>query len=230
MAAILAAQGGGMTELAEIPPPPPLFFLSYARSGRGTAKNPVNELDMQVMTFFRDLSMNVDGLTVRRPGADPGFMDRSMNPGSEWSGELLEMVGICKVFVALLSPSYTASEWCGKEWNAFSRRKVTGGGRGAKYRTGIIPVIWAPYPEELFPSIIRNVQWFSPEGLPDIDIVAEYQKNGVSGLMYMRQDIFYRGIVLRLAQHIANFHHSYEVEPQVLREDELHNIFQEHGS
>ena len=74
--------------------------------------------------------MYVGGLTVRRPGADPGFMDLSMNPGSEWRGELLEAVGTCKVFVALLSPSYTASEWCGKEWDAFSRRKVTGGDPG----------------------------------------------------------------------------------------------------
>ena len=217
-----------MTELVEIPPPPPLFFLSYARSSHGSSGAPANELDMQIMTFFRDLSMNVAGLTVRRAGADPGFMDRSTSVGSDWSDELLEAVGTCKVFVALLSPSYTVSEWCGKEWHAFSRRKVRGG-RGANYRTGIIPVIWAPYPEELFPPVIRRVQWFSPEGLPDIDILAEYQKNGVSGLMYMKQDIFYRSIVLRLAQHIANFHYNYEVESRVPRENELYNIFQERG-
>ena len=48
--------------------------------------------------------------------------------------------------------------------------------------------------------------------------------------MWLRREDAYRGIVVRLAQHIAEFHHSYEVEPQVLREDELENIFMEHKS
>ena len=51
VAAIPAAQGGGMTELAEILPPPPLFFLSYAKSGQGTSADPANELDLQVVKF-----------------------------------------------------------------------------------------------------------------------------------------------------------------------------------
>jgi|SRR5689334_11353924 len=219
-----------MTELAEIPRPPPLFFLSYARSGRGAGSDPFNELDMQVVKFFQDLSMHVGGLTVRRPGSDPGFMDLSMDPGSEWRGELLEAVGTCKVFVALLSPSYTASEWCAKEWDAFSRRKVTGGEPGGRYRTGIIPVVWSPYPINMFPQVIRRKQWFSPEGLPGMDLMAEYQEYGISGLMWLRREDAYRGVIVRLAQHIARFYHSYEVRPQVLREDELENIFRERES
>jgi hypothetical protein len=52
----------------------PLFFLSYARPGS-------SEPDRKVKTFFNDLSENVSELVSRRPGADPGFMDRSIRPG-----------------------------------------------------------------------------------------------------------------------------------------------------
>lgn len=215
-----------MTEVARVHPPAPLFFLSYARSGGSGSHTPQHELNQQVITFFNDLSENVAGLVSRRPGADPGFMDRTIRIGSQWTGELLQALGTCQVFVALLCGPYTTSQWCGMEWYAFSQRKVADG-REYDHQTAIIPAIWAPYPEELTPTAIRAVQRFSPSDLPNVDILGEYEKYGISGLMWMKRDISYRGVVWRLAQHIADFHHSYSVEPRTLRQDELRDTFQE---
>ena len=217
-----------MTQLVEFLPPPPLFFLSYARSGRGTANVPAHELNRQVLTFFSDLSENLSGLVARRAGDDPGFMDRAISATSRWSPELLQALGTCQAFVPLLSGPYTTSGWCAKEWHAFSRRKVTG--PASSNLTGIFPVIRAPYPEARTPAAIRTVQRFSPDGLPNVDILAEYEEYGVSGLMWMRRDIAYRGVVWRLAQSIAEFGHSHYVEPHILRRAELRNIFRERAS
>jgi hypothetical protein len=68
--------------------------------------------DRFVAKFFDDLSDDVRQLTG---AALPGFMDQGMAVGTRWSDQLSEALGTCRVFVALLSPSYIASHWCG--WN-----------------------------------------------------------------------------------------------------------------
>src|SRR5215475_14146035 len=113
-----------MMELVEVPPPQPLFFLSYARTGAGADHVPAGEAHQQVLRFFTDLSSQVVGLTARRTGADPGFMDRTIPTGTSWARELLVALGACQAFVALLCGPYATSEWCGMEWYAFSGRKV----------------------------------------------------------------------------------------------------------
>jgi hypothetical protein len=215
-----------VTGLVELRPPPPLFFISYARTGSGAAHVPQREMHQQVIKFFEDLSDQVVGLTARRPGADPGFMDRSIRTGMHWSGELLHALGTCQVFVALLCGPYTTSEWCGMEWHAFSRRKVTDA-TGAPGPSPIVPVIWAPYPDRLTPGVIRAAQRFSPGAVPNANILADYEEYGVSGLLWIKQDDSYRVVVWRLAKHIADFCHSYHVEPKTLHKDSLRNIFQE---
>jgi hypothetical protein len=215
-----------MTELAEVPPPPPLFFLSYARSGSGAAKIPKHEMHQQVLRFFEDLSENVAGLTAWPPGADPGFMDQNIRAGTHWSRALLHALGTCQVFVALLSGSYTTSEWCGMEWDGFSRRKVTGT-TGNNPPSAIIPVVWAPYPDNRMPRAISGAQRFSPAAAPNANILGNYVEYGISGLLWTKQEDSYRVIVWQLARHIANFCHNYTVEPRTLRKDRLRNIFQE---
>lgn len=208
----------------------PLFFLSYARNRPSSQRPRRGEPDSYVITFFDDLSENVASLVSRRPGADPGFMDRFIRPGRPWSGELLQAIGTCDVFVALLCGPYTSSRSCGMEWYAFCQRSEASGAEPAR-PPAIIPVIWAPFPEERTPEVIRKVQRFSPGGLPDVDIQAEYEQYGVSGLMWLMRTASYRGVVWRLAQEIAQRHHdNHAAEQRTLREAELRDAFQENGS
>ena len=206
----------------------PLFFLSYAHSAWQRAQGAQPEPNQRIAEFFDDLSENVAQLVAKPPGADPGFMDRSIPGGSRWTPELLEAVGTCQVFVALLSDPYVSSEWCGKEWYAFSQRIVTSrAGDGIGHQTGIIPVIWTPVPDTRLPKAVRDVQRFSPRGLPDVNIPARYGTDGIFGLKNIGLDTFYQSVVWRLAQRIAEFHFGYVVEPRVIRERELRDIFRE---
>lgn len=218
--------GGVRGGPGEVRPRAPLFFLSYAHAMRR------DEPNQRVVKFFEDLSEDVAELVGRPAGSDPGFIDRSMMGGARWPSELLEAIGTCKVFVALLSDPYVTSPWCGKEWYAFSRRQVASTTWAASgHETGIIPVLWTPVPDYRLPRVVGDVQRFSPHGLPDVNIPARYAAEGVYGLMLMaQQEMHYRGVVWRLAQSIAEFHFGHEVTPLVLGQDDLHDIFRENPS
>jgi len=206
----------------EVRPRGPLFFLSYAHAGRRGQPN------RDVLQFFEDLSQDVAELVGWPAGSDPGFLDRSMAGGTHWPAELLNAVGTCKVFVPLLSDPYVASRWCGMEWYAFSRRTVTRhAGNGGDSETGIIPVIWTPVPEDRLPSVIGDIERFSPRGLPDETLPGRYADDGVYGLMRLGHLMDCRGIIWRLAQRIAEFHFGHEVAPLVLGRDDLHDVFRE---
>jgi TIR domain len=206
----------------------PLFFLSYAHSAWQRSQGAQPDPNQRIAEFFDDLSENVAQLVARPPGADPGFMDRAIVGGTRWTPELLEAVGTCQVFVALLSHPYVSSEWCGKEWYAFSRRTVTSrAGDGTGHQTGIIPVVWTPVPEARLPKVVRDVQRFSPRGLPGVNTPAGYETDGIFGLKNIGLDTIYQSVVWRLAQRIAEFHFGHMVEPRVVRENELRNVFRE---
>jgi hypothetical protein len=201
----------------------PLFFLSYSRTTLAGPDPQLQMPDRMVITFFNDLSRHVAELVSRRPGADPGFMDRSIRPGQRCTEELLRAIGTCDVFVPLLCVPYTSSYWCGMEWYAFSQRMGTS--------RAITPVIWAPFPEERAPAVITKVQRSSPGDLPDVDAQAEYEQNGVSGLIRLMRTVPYRWAVCRLAQEIARRHRdSNALEQRTLRETELRDAFQENES
>ena len=206
---------------AEARPRAPLFFLSYARGGRAP----------HVADFFNDLSDDVAQLVGRPAGSDPGFMDRSMHSGALWLGELLHAVGTCQVFIALLCDPYVASEWCSKEWDAFSRRPVRSRDTDqVTNRTGIVPVLWAPMPERPPPRVISSVQRFEPRGLKGEDISRLYQAEGVYGLKRLNHIDPYQCVVWHLAQAIAKFNFAHKVESLVLEPDDLRDIFREKPS
>jgi hypothetical protein len=207
----------------------PLFFLSYAHAVEGyQANGPRQEPNRRVVTFFDDLSENVAELVSRPAGLDPGYMDRSMHGGVRWTSELLRAIGTCQIFVALLSAPYFDSVWCSKEWFAFSQRLVgRQSGDGPDHQTAIIPVIWAPLPQDRIPAVVNSVQRFSPSGLVNAEIIAQYEENGVVGLLRMQQESSYQTVVWRLAQRIAKINYSHRVEPRLLDESDLCDVFRE---
>jgi hypothetical protein len=206
--------------LGDEDPRAPLFFLSYAHSTQGQQS--------RFIRFFEDLSENVAELVSRSAGSDPGYMDRSMGGGNRWAPELLEAIGTCQVFVALLSAPYFKSTWCSMEWFAFSQRRVIRySGDGTEHQTAVVPVVWAaPLPHGQAPAVVLDVQLFSPSGLPNADIAGQYQAEGVVGLLQTQVEL-YQAVVWRLAQRIASIYYSYRVEPRVFRQQELRDIFRE---
>jgi hypothetical protein len=202
-------------------PTKPLFFVSHATAYGDSRDVPVAEPNSPFSVFFRDLSQDVGQLVARRAGADPGFIDRGMHAGVDWEHEILTAVGTCQVLIALVSSPFKKSEWCGREWHAFDRRRVwrRSDKTLATEPPCILPVIWAPHADESTPGKIRGRQLFVPGQISDIHIGPVYQREGLYGL-YMTglttgQTSAYRATVWRLALEIQRLVRAYWVEPDI---------------
>lgn len=216
-----------------------VFFLSHARRPALPESGPVpaSDRDTFLITFFYDLCADVSELLGTPAGVDPasppGFFDRTMSGSQLWEQEILEAVCRARVFIALLSMSYLQSDYCGKEWCAFSRRKfsVTRPFDGLRHSTPIIPVIWSPIDSAVTrPAVTTAVQRFAPANLETLDVNALYQREGVYGLLKTGQDQAYRTVTWRLAQLVARLYFAVEVEHGRFSSlEELPNIFREGG-
>jgi hypothetical protein len=194
----------------------PVFFLSYAHEHLGTQRN-------QVLEFFDELCALVADMAGLRAGEVPGFIDTSIGAGREWNTELLTAVGTCKVFVALLSPKYFTSEWCGREWFAFAQREVTGESLAER---AMVPVRWLNWRDHPIPPAINRIQWFSLSRYPAIDDT--YQEEGLRGMIYMNDDNA-QTVLWRLASRIVDISESHHVKRLTLRPEDLRNAFEEGG-
>lgn len=190
----------------------PVFFLSYGRAAWPHV-GPVRELNRYVLELFDELSAHVGELVGRLPGADPGFMDRTLPGGERSTEELFQAAATCQVFVPLISSSLVHSEWCAMEWDVFSRRKVLRRNGRRDLETAILPVVWTPTQVADLPAVIRSVQLFSPSRLPNPDYAAQYFEDGLYGLRTMGLGDAYRAVVWRLARRIVEIHYTHLVEP-----------------
>jgi FxsC-like protein len=166
---------------------PARFFLSYANADE----------DNYVARFFDDLVRELQrqsGIS----GDEPGFRDfASLRVGAAWPQELFEALRISPTFVALCSPSYFASEFCGREWSMFAARaehfrRI----RGMSPPT-LLPVLWVPAPD--LPEPARQVQFTDPE------FGAAYRREGLFHLMRLsRYKEDYLVLVRALAQRLLD--------------------------
>ncbi len=206
------------------------FFLSYPRTdaksgGRGGPRSS----DQLVRTFFGELCDEIAPLVYLQSGSDMGFMDIEGLPGGmNWRPELIQALGTCQVLVSLLSAPYLNSEWCGREWHAFTlRNRITVNGTNASpYQGCIIPVLWAPVPFEV-PAVIKDrVTIFSPKPTRrDPDLPRLYEQRGIFGLMRAREEEAVSEIVGQLARLIQKIYYGQRLEPRAFEPHELINIF-----
>jgi TIR domain len=206
------------------------FFLSYPRTdaksgGRGGARSS----DQLVGRFFDELCAEVAPLVHLQYGSDMGFMDVEGLPGGmNWHPELMRALGTCQVLVSLLSAPYLMSEWCGKEWHAFTLRNRTTqqGAHASPYQGCIIPVLWAPIAFEV-PAVVKDhVNIFSPKPTRrDPDLPRLYRQRGIFGLMRAREEDAVIEIVWQLAQLIQNIYYGQRLETRAFEPHELINIF-----
>ncbi len=167
----------------------PYFFLSYARSK--LHREGRNDPDRWVNKFYQDLCDDVAQVTG---SAHPGFMDREMPAGTEWPVQLSNALATCRVFVALYSPGYFHSDYCGKEWAAFTRR-IEMHAAGGSAPPLIIPALWTPVDDDELPHAVRNTQYVQA------DFPSAYRAEGLYGIMKLnRYRDPYRQTVLKLAR------------------------------
>ncbi|GAA1407146.1 hypothetical protein GCM10009639_55530 [Kitasatospora putterlickiae] len=138
----------------------PYFFFSYARRDQLVGGAFVDQ-------FFTDLR---DELARIEPDAGPGELayrdTERLRVGDDWERQLSRMVGASRTMVALYSPAYFASDYCGKEWTAFDHRTRRHEEQTGESVPALIPVLWEPPPEDL-PVEVRRIQYvqddFGPE-------------------------------------------------------------------
>ncbi|GAA3453730.1 hypothetical protein GCM10018962_55630 [Dactylosporangium matsuzakiense] len=195
-------------------PRAPIFFLSYARSRIVRTADPGPDPNQDVVRLFDDLTNNVNELVGAVTAQGPGYIDRGLEAGDEWSPRLIEAVGSCGVFVCLLSRPYLfQSTWGPREWDLFSRRRVVRRSDGlTSHETAIVPVLWTPIREDL-PPPVAAVNVFAPTGMPREHYVEQYRDNGLLGLMRTGEEQVYRAIVWKLSMHIQRLYSEYWVEP-----------------
>lgn len=106
-------------------------FLSYARPDGSEVADLVRELER----LFRSHA----GQPLRM------FIDtKDVGVGQHWERRILGALERSAVMIAVLTPSYLASEWCRREWDRFcelegERREALG--RAASYQRLIFPVV-----------------------------------------------------------------------------------------
>ncbi|MDX3514266.1 TIR-like protein FxsC [Streptomyces caniscabiei] len=132
----------------------PYFFLSYARKRgpRVLVKRFYDDLCAELRQELRRLHK---GNTV--PFDRPFFDVQSIQVGQDWNAALGEALGRCRTMLALYTPDYFRSDFCGREWKAFEdrqRRHRTVTGVDAK---ALIPVLWEPV--QNIPSGAAHIQY-----------------------------------------------------------------------
>lgn len=203
------------------------FFLSYARAREGsahpgTARSP----DLIAERLYDDLRENLGQLIALPTGADIGFIDRGMWGGTNWPSELAHEMGTCQVLVALVSAPYLSSEWCGREWYAFTNRvtRPLPGGQASGHQGCVIPVRWAPV--EFGSTPVSEDMFFSPDSAPEPDLPELYRQNGVFGILRMGLEDHYQIIAWQLSMLIAKVYHSLYLEPRNFRPEDLKSAFE----
>jgi len=124
-------------------------FLSYSRVDAQTS----NLVDFHDELNKR-LRAKIKGITKE----EAIFFDvNSIELATDWTKELEEALSSSLYFVALVSPNYVASVYCGKEWETF-RRRVEAAAKGGKVPPLMMPLIWEPLTEQP-PDTIGAKQW-----------------------------------------------------------------------
>jgi FxsC-like protein len=146
------------------------FFLSYARG----------DDDVFIQQFFRDLSSEVRSHAGLRADKEVGFLDiHSIELGAAWNPRLSAALATCRAFVALCSPRYFVSEFCGKEWTVFAERLHEYERSNGLQPPALLPLHWTP--QRWTPEVAAARQ-YNNDNLP-----MAYGRNGLRQLMRLQR-------------------------------------------
>lgn len=162
------------------------FFLSYAHEDQ----------DDWVQRFYKDLSDEVRAYAALPRGTEVGFLDaQSLDLGASWSDRLMRDLARCTTFVALVSPRYIHSQWCGREWAVFADRLSRHTAQDGQ-PAALLPLLWRLVPA--LPPVVQTYQY------QDSQLPTDYPDKGLLTLMKLsRYEDAYIEFVEVLAQKIV---------------------------
>jgi len=179
------------------------FFVSYARQD--------SQKDSKLKQFYKDL---IDEILVMQhfPDGEVGFFDvEEIDLGAPWKDELGRALRTSRVMLALCSPSYFNSEYCGKEFHVFFERQNTYARVNSTPEPPrlILPILWGP-PNNGYPEQIQDLQYTDAE-FPEI-----YTKQGLKYMMNLnRHSDDYQVFKRRLARILVDEGNRHEM-PELL--------------
>jgi FxsC-like protein len=173
------------------------FFVSYANG----------DDDPFVEKFFDDLAREIRSRDPAPDTEEVGFLDvESPRLGARWSPRLNHALSTCGCFVALCSPRYFVSEFCGKEWRVFEARVRQYERRHGHAANALLPLMWLPM-REVHPAA-AEIQYRS-RSLGHL-----YQQHGLRSLMRLKRfEDDYLLFTISLAQHIVDTARSHPLPP-----------------
>jgi hypothetical protein len=165
------------------------FFFSYARENR----------DRDLDRFFKNLCTAVRFEEYVQKSEIAFFDGESIQTGAPWKEELARALRTSRLLVAICSPDYINSDYCGKEFQVFVERLsdyVAENNPQATPRL-ILPVIWGT-PNGSLREVISKFQYTDDEFSP------VYAKEGLRYVMQLsKHKDDYKKFVKRLAQKIV---------------------------
>lgn len=194
----------------------PFFFLSYSRKNGGP----------ELERFFRELETAVRQYASIE-GDPVGFHDtRDIDLGDRFTQTLSGALRTVKTFVAIYSPAYFESDYCGKEWAAFRSRFEAQFKGGNDEPPLVFPVLWVPMEEKDVPAPVRSVQFLQQR------LGEEFARLGLYRLSEQRHEEAYRQLIVTLAETMAKAarNHDLRDHPRSFDFDKIPSGFDEGGS
>ena len=136
-------------------------FVSYASGNSRAGNSDRGEVHVPLLDrFCNELTVILE----QQLGLDRGEAlfkaDGSIPLGEEWRFDLNGALQSCRAFIAVYSPYFFGSEWCGKEWAAFKCRLDEAAGRNGSTAPLILPVLWSePRDESRLPACAQALQF-----------------------------------------------------------------------
>jgi hypothetical protein len=219
-----------LSEPPEIPrqldPVSTVFFVSHKTAPDHEAGEPT-EPNAVFVKFCRDLTRDLDQLVPRRAGADAGFIDRELRSGEDWDQEIMTAIGTCQVLVALVSQPFYDSDYCGKEWDAFTRRRTYRRKDRELMREPrcALRILWTPERQQVHPPALAKLQLFRPDPTSHSELGQLYLREGLYG-MYRAEKDAYEATVWRIALEVQRLVTNYWVETRIPENsNSLTNVF-----
>jgi FxsC-like protein len=188
------------------------FFLSYTRANN----------DAFLKKFFDDLSQGIRDLRGLQPTAEVGFFDqRNIELGEQWDDTIVQALQTAPVFLAVASPAYFKSEYCGKEWAMFRNR--------LRNAAGAAPM----------PPLLKSVVWISikdliaglPPAVTDVQLTfgdpgAVHNEKGFKHLLKNLQDNtkVYNDLIEALSRQIFDAANEHNAVPPLANVPTLRDV------
>jgi FxsC-like protein len=191
------------------------FFMSYAR-----AIDQQHEGEL-VRRFFIDLKAEVERRVTELSSPAAFFDQENLNLGDAWPQDISEALCNCRTMVAMMSARYFTSEYCGKEWEIFDRRRKS---HSEPPPPAIIPILWVkPAEEGVFPDFATDLMMtFDPNTFLEEErvIVKEYVEYGLLRILKRINPQFnniysniYSNMVEQIAARIINVGQRFVLQP-----------------